>query len=209
MGKSGTGAFFTKGEQIGGTNYYYTRDHLGSVREMTNSSGTIVARYDYDPYGRTTLVSGTNLADFQYAGMYMHQPSGEYFTKWRIYDAPTARWNSRDPLGEGSDATLYSYVGNDPIDNTDPLGLRRQNPYGPPGNGCPCGQHPELTLDTKAAAQTASFMTGGSTYGPYVRDTLAVISWIPGVSIIGRGISSTVALESSISLIGTKCVPDH
>ena len=44
--------------------YYYTRDHLGSVREMVNSSGTIVARYSYDPYGNTTLVSGTNIATF-------------------------------------------------------------------------------------------------------------------------------------------------
>jgi hypothetical protein len=34
-----------------------------------------------------------------------------------------ARWLSRDPLGEGADATLYSYVGNNPIDRIDPLGL--------------------------------------------------------------------------------------
>ena len=52
------------------TAYYYTRDHLGSVREMLNSSGAIVARYSYDPYGRATLVSGTNLATKQYAGDY-------------------------------------------------------------------------------------------------------------------------------------------
>ena len=28
---------------------YYTRDHLGSIRELTDSTGTIQARYDYDP----------------------------------------------------------------------------------------------------------------------------------------------------------------
>ena len=50
--------FLSQGEQQSGTNYYYTSDHLGSVREMCNSSGSIVARYSYDPYGRTTLVSG-------------------------------------------------------------------------------------------------------------------------------------------------------
>src|ERR1700677_4820212 len=68
-----TKRFYGLGEQISGTSYYYTRDHLGSVREMTDGSGTIQARYDYDPYGRTTLVSGSNLSDFQYAGMYAHQ----------------------------------------------------------------------------------------------------------------------------------------
>jgi len=46
--------------------YYYTRDHLGSVRVMLNSSGSIVARYQYDPNGVTTLVSGSNLATFQF-----------------------------------------------------------------------------------------------------------------------------------------------
>jgi RHS repeat-associated protein len=83
-----------------------------------------------DPYGRTTLVSGTNLSDFQYAGMYMHQPSGLYLTTGdgdgyagRIYNPNTATWSSRDPEGEGTDATLYSYCANDPIDRLDPWGL--------------------------------------------------------------------------------------
>jgi RHS repeat-associated protein len=118
-----TKRFYPQGEQIGSTNYYYTRDHLGSIREMLNSSGTIVARYDYDPYGRTTLVSGTNLSDFQYAGMYMHQTSGLNLTLFRAYDPNTARWLARDPLGECSDETLYSYVSNTPINAMDPLGL--------------------------------------------------------------------------------------
>jgi hypothetical protein len=34
-----------------------------------------------------------------------------------------AEWLSRDPLGEGNDNTLYSYVWNDPIDWYDPFGL--------------------------------------------------------------------------------------
>ena len=35
---------------------YYTRDHEGSVRELCSSTGAIVARYSYDPYGRTVSV---------------------------------------------------------------------------------------------------------------------------------------------------------
>ena len=56
--------FFGQGEQISGTNYYFTRDHLGSVREVTGTIGIILARYDYDPYGRMTPVSGAFDADF-------------------------------------------------------------------------------------------------------------------------------------------------
>jgi len=38
--------------------YYYSRDHLGSIREMTDSTGGLVARYDYDPWGKSVVVSG-------------------------------------------------------------------------------------------------------------------------------------------------------
>ena len=103
--------------------YYYTRDHLFSVREMCNSSGTIVARYSYDPYGLATLVGGTNLATFQYTGDYTHQPSGLNLTKYRAYDPNTGRWLSRDPIGENGGINLYDYVKNRPLDLLDILGL--------------------------------------------------------------------------------------
>lgn len=48
-----TRRFFSNGEQIGGTNYYYTRDHLGSVREMSDGSGSVVAAFAYDPVQRS------------------------------------------------------------------------------------------------------------------------------------------------------------
>jgi len=41
-----------------GTALFYTRDQLGSVRELTDGSQAVRARYDYDPYGRMTKLSG-------------------------------------------------------------------------------------------------------------------------------------------------------
>lgn len=69
-----TKRFFEQGVSvIGGTNpgnYYYTFDHLGSVREMTDATGTVQALYDYDPFGRRTKVSGGLEADFGFTGHY-------------------------------------------------------------------------------------------------------------------------------------------
>jgi hypothetical protein len=39
---------FKQGRYVGTTAYFYTRDHLGSIREMFTGGGTVVARYDYD-----------------------------------------------------------------------------------------------------------------------------------------------------------------
>jgi RHS repeat-associated protein len=119
-----TKRYFAQGVQIGGTNYYYTRDHLGSIRAMTTgTSGTVVAEYDYDPYGRQTQLSGTMSADFGFTGLYVHQPSGLNLAAYREYSAALGRWISRDPSGEKSGINLYDYVGNRPIILSDPNGL--------------------------------------------------------------------------------------
>jgi RHS repeat-associated protein len=121
-----TKRFYTQGEQISGASYYYTRDHLGSVREMTNSSGAIQARYSYDPYGKVTKVSGAMDSDFQYAGYYGHAPSGLNLTMYRAYDSSTGRWLSRDPLPDAEliqGANLYWYVFNNAVNAVDPSGL--------------------------------------------------------------------------------------
>ena len=117
-----TKRFFAQGEQISGTSYYYTFDHLGSVREMTDGTGAIQARYDYDPYGRVTPLADNIPSDFQYAGYYEHAISGLNLTLFRAYDPVASRWLSRDPLGEITGPNLYGYVDNSPVNFYDPSG---------------------------------------------------------------------------------------
>ena len=90
-----TKRFFSRGEQIGAGNYYFTRDHLGSVREMTDSSGAIRARYNYDPYRAKTKVQGDVEADFGFGGYYCHAPSGLLLALFRAYNALMGRWLNR------------------------------------------------------------------------------------------------------------------
>jgi RHS repeat-associated protein len=125
-----TKRFFSQGVRIEtGTNagnYYYTRDHLGSIRELTDASGNVRARYAYDPFGRRTKVSGGVDADFGFAGMFWAAEVNLSLTHFRAYDPDLGRWLSRDPLknaemNEGPN--LYAYVRNEPISRTDPAGL--------------------------------------------------------------------------------------
>jgi RHS repeat-associated protein len=121
-GATVTKRFFAQGEQIGGTTYFFNRDHLGSVREMTDGSANIRARYSYDPWGRRTKVSGDLDADFGYTGHYYHPPSGLHLALYRAFSAELGRWISRDPIYEMGGLNLYAYVQNNPVDEADPLG---------------------------------------------------------------------------------------
>ena len=119
-----TNRYFMQGMQMNGGSFYYTRDHLGSIREMIDTNGVIVARYDYDPLGRRTkLPSGAPDADFGFTGDYYHQPSGLCLAPYREYAPGLGRWLSRDPIGERGGTNLYVYVRNNPIMLIDPLGL--------------------------------------------------------------------------------------
>jgi RHS repeat-associated protein len=118
-----TKRFFGSGQQAAGTNYFFSRDQLGSLREVVDTGGSIRARYDYDPYGSGGKVSGDLDADFGFTGHFMHKPSGLYLTLFRAYDAKLGSWLSRDPLGEGAGLNLFAYSLNNPLNYLDPLGL--------------------------------------------------------------------------------------
>ncbi|MCW3110043.1 MAG: Peptidase bacteriocin processing, partial [Segetibacter sp.] len=116
--------FFSQGEQINGKNYYFTFDHLGSVREMTDADGQVQTRYGYDPYGRRIKEVGKIDADFGYTGYYYHNTSGLYLALFRIYDANLGRWLSKDPIEESGGLNFYSYVNQNPVNLIDILGLK-------------------------------------------------------------------------------------
>ena len=129
----GTGVitrFFPQGMQIvngpDAGNYYYTHDHLGSIREVLDNTGTVRNTFWYTPFGIPIETipggHGVNL-EFGFAGM--HTFAGLNLTKHRAYDPHTGRWISRDPLhhaelSQGSN--LYAYVNNNPINRSDPDG---------------------------------------------------------------------------------------
>jgi RHS repeat-associated protein len=127
-GDNVTKRFFAEGEQrLGGGdagNYYYSRDHLGSVREVTDASGTVQAQYDYDAWGNQVVVTGNMSFDFGYTGHYRHAASNLYLALYRAYDPAMGRWISRDPIAENGGFNLYAYVHNNSVNQWDPLGLK-------------------------------------------------------------------------------------
>ena len=97
-----TRRFYGRGTEEGAAKYFYTRDHLGSIREMTDAAGVLRARYDYDPFGRASKVTGDKDALFTFTGHYSHGASGLLLTAYRAYDPVVSVkwWKSTDASSE-------------------------------------------------------------------------------------------------------------
>jgi RHS repeat-associated protein len=114
--------YFSRGQTLSSNNMFYAKDHLGSTRDVSNSSGTLQVAYSYDSFGRVSTSQGTGTSDFQYAGYYHHAPSDLYMTLTRMYSSRLGRWINRDSVGERGGINLYAYVANRPTRYKDPLG---------------------------------------------------------------------------------------
>jgi RHS repeat-associated protein len=125
--------------ECNGQTYYYHRDALGSVTELSDASGAIVERYEYDVYGAVTIYDADWITrtvsaagnPYLFTGRRFDPESGNYYYRARVYSPALGRFLSMDPLGfEAGDYNLYCYVFGNPTTMVDPTGL--QVPLLPP-----------------------------------------------------------------------------
>jgi RHS repeat-associated protein len=116
-----------------GPGYYYLFDGQGSVAGLTDSQGQVVRSYSYDAWGNLTSNSGSGPVDFmRYAGGYQTD-GGFYHFGMRYYDPENKRWTQQDPVAAPDDLigqNRYTYVGDDPVNYTDSVGLYMLNTGG-------------------------------------------------------------------------------
>jgi large repetitive protein len=125
-GAGGIGGLLAMSQPSGAswTTSSYIHDGSGNVTHLVSTSGAIVARYTYGPFGERLTATGA-LADvnpYQFSGKERDAVTGYYHYGYRSYDPLTARWLSRDPLGEQGGANLYGFNRNSPINYFDAAG---------------------------------------------------------------------------------------
>jgi RHS repeat-associated protein len=91
----------------------------------------LTGRYRYGPFGSTEETGAGGSNPFQYAGR-ENDGTGLYYYRARYYSPRHHRFISEDPIEFGDGVNLYAYVGNDPVNYDDPLGLQKGNPRMPP-----------------------------------------------------------------------------
>ncbi len=105
--------------------FFYHCDGNGNVTMLLNPSQAVVAKYLYDAFGNILSMSGSMAAAnvYRFSSKEWHQNSGLVYYLYRYYDPNLQRWPNRDPIGENGGINLYGFVGNNPLDRVDRLGL--------------------------------------------------------------------------------------
>ena len=108
----------------GGEWYIPLYDANGNITEYVNTNGVVVARYDYDAFGRTVSMYGTMANEFKYrfSTKYYDDETGFYYYGYRYYFPEWGRWLNRDPIEEEGGMNLYGFCGNDGVNSVDYLG---------------------------------------------------------------------------------------
>lgn len=106
---------------------YLHPDHLNSAQSGTNSSGNVIWREQYTPFGEDlqSPAANDNLAGF--SGHIKDKATGLSYMQARYYDPTIGRFLSVDPkgfldTGRVSMFNRYAYSSNDPINRADPDG---------------------------------------------------------------------------------------
>ncbi len=113
----------------GGVRYFIHTDHLGTPRLVTNPSGTVVWRWDSDPFGEATPNQdpdgdgGAFVLNLRFPGQYFDAETGRHYNYFRDYDSTLGRYVQSDPIGLAGGLNTYLYANGDPIRYSDPNGL--------------------------------------------------------------------------------------
>ena len=111
-----------------GTRGTFIPDIQGSVMATLDSSSGALTKAGYLPFGENaSVITGT----FRFTGQRFDaetagsaaEPSGLYYDRARMYSPTLGRFMQPDPIGYQGGVHLYAYVGNDPLNLTDPSGL--------------------------------------------------------------------------------------
>ncbi len=108
-----------------GVTSYFVADERGSIVALSNPSG-VQGVQAYDEYGRAFQTSGSSgVGRFGFTGQTWFPQAGLNYYKARWYSPTLGRFMSADPLGYDDGPNMYAYVGNDPMNLSDPSGREK------------------------------------------------------------------------------------
>jgi RHS repeat-associated protein len=107
---------------------YYHTDAIGNVRAITDASGKVIERHDYQPYGEEWLPQG-GTQPLRFTGKERDGETGLDYFGARYYGSKIGRFTTTDPVYTWQENLVdpqrwnrYAYARNNPLRYTDPDG---------------------------------------------------------------------------------------
>jgi RHS repeat-associated protein len=119
---------------VASTPTYLLQDHQGSTIALAGTAGEFITPLAYNEYGQPAPF---NAGRFQYTGQLWLPDFQAYHYKARAYHPGLGRFMQIDPIGYQAGPNLYGYVGADPVNLSDSLGLQSTGPVTYPGDPDP------------------------------------------------------------------------
>jgi RHS repeat-associated protein len=120
----GNGVDQIEADESNGNVLWALTDHLGSVRDVVDDSGTVLNHVVYDAFGGVTSQTDESVVfRYGYTARELDAESGLQYNRARYLDSFTGKFISEDPIGfQAGDSNLYRYVFNSPTNFIDPSG---------------------------------------------------------------------------------------
>ena len=109
-----------------GERHLVALDGNGNVVNLVDAAtGQVSATYEYGPFGEVLRATGPEAEGnpWRFSTRCSGMDAGLLLYPKRVYSPTLGRFLSRDPIEEYGGTHLYGYVGNDPVNDIDPLGL--------------------------------------------------------------------------------------
>ena len=217
------GAYYIHGADLvycvdgAGNATYFLGDRLSNVRALAGSTGTIQRNYQYTPEGRELIATTGDTNPYTFVGTQgvMEDLPGMYFMRARYYSADAGVFLATDPvknIGPKWRSVAYAYVGGNPINFTDPVGLYAFQ-IGLEGSfGASAIVGSQISGEFGLVVETSAFMKGdfGNAFGFYLTKELELSAGTeagvgPGGQVkfsgsnSGYGVQSIQGISQSVS----------
>jgi len=211
-GAGGIGGMLARTDATGST--YYHSDGAGNITAMMDGNQDIVARAEYDPFGKFIKLSGSlaNANRYRFSSKEYVPQAGLYYFGSRFYEPNFERWLNRDPIGEAGGVNVYGFAGNSPANVLDAYGLSLASYLNWVGKGIydyAMGDRNRGGIANSYGAMRAEELGGIDPHDNVLRDAFGLTTAMVGQQLVAAALGEVVigpamgaAVEGTCSALG-------